>query len=586
MARHCNTRRGGVREAPQLPYGHPGPVADRRGESDGVEAGGPGLLRAVLRRPPRRPRGDLPIFDQPKPVPESFQHKVIEVFRRCGSREIPAKNFRDMWNCFFPHEKLQCKDYGYRDVKGLLANIPVVEKVGGKNSTKYVLKTDVDFVKEKEPREVEEGRVPQRLDIGNLVSGEFKPDTMQPAIISTGLSGVKLDSDRCSEPSRLVRQAQAPGNWGTGPAQAWDYGWQQDAGSRVPPSMPPFLGAADLQSQYRVNAQQQYLQQSHMQLPMQQPLLDMPSVAERTRSTPQPQHDPRYGQQMQAEDLMRLQQQVQQRLIQEQQRQQRQLLQQQLETIHRPPAPAATSFPSQLSREQYQPPPQDHLQPYWGAQPGDKDASCPRSTGQDVQAKGPEQIDQAPAGEDASLHLDLLLRASSKSLDDAVPRPAFEDSPATVQTRASRLDRPRKSASAFVTSPATLRNADEDTCWHCNIADGEGHLETLQNDRNCMLVHFANGRILFSNACCDRLFSPLTPLRHREVTEIIAEEDRVNFSSRIMYLSIGKFTVMEKSTFKIITAKGVVPANIFGEHLMGSVWWMDCELLEDEEEEA
>ena len=48
---------GGVREAPQLPYGHPGPVADRRGESDGVEAGGPGLLRAVLRRPPRRPRG-------------------------------------------------------------------------------------------------------------------------------------------------------------------------------------------------------------------------------------------------------------------------------------------------------------------------------------------------------------------------------------------------------------------------------------------------------------------------------------------------------------------------------------------------
>ena len=37
--------------------------------------------------------------------------KVIEVFRRCGSREIPAKNFRDLWNCFFPHEKLQCKDW-------------------------------------------------------------------------------------------------------------------------------------------------------------------------------------------------------------------------------------------------------------------------------------------------------------------------------------------------------------------------------------------------------------------------------------------------------------------------------------------
>ena len=37
---------------------------------------------------------DLPTFDQPKPVPETFQNKVVEVFRRCGSREIPAKNFR------------------------------------------------------------------------------------------------------------------------------------------------------------------------------------------------------------------------------------------------------------------------------------------------------------------------------------------------------------------------------------------------------------------------------------------------------------------------------------------------------------
>lgn len=66
-----------------------------------------------------------------------------------------------------------------------------------------------------------------------------------------------------------------------------------------------------------------------------------------------------------------------------------------------------------------------------------------------------------------------------------------------------------------------------------------------------------------SEACCDRLFSSLTPLRHRarpiesceglrkinkdceEVTEIIAEEDRVNFSARIMYLSIGKFNAWE-----------------------------------------
>ncbi|CAE7271191.1 unnamed protein product [Symbiodinium sp. CCMP2592] len=66
------------------------------------------------------------LFEQPKPVPESVQHKVIEVFRRSGSREMDAKTFRDLWNRAFPHEKLEFKDYG--DVKGLLGNIPIVEK--------------------------------------------------------------------------------------------------------------------------------------------------------------------------------------------------------------------------------------------------------------------------------------------------------------------------------------------------------------------------------------------------------------------------------------------------------------------------
>eukprot|EP00438_Fugacium_kawagutii_P029726 Skav214781 [mRNA] locus=scaffold1820:16344:17051:- [translate_table: standard] len=210
----------------------------------------------------------------------------------------------------------------------------------------------------------------------------------------------------------------------------------------------------------------------------------------------------------------------------------------------------------------------------------------------DQSRTGSEDLHPAAAADD-TLHLDLLLRASaSKALD--APETAAA---AVVQTRASRLDRPRKPASAFVTSPATLRRDDEELCHASKFDVGslyqvtesflpsfEGHIDKLQNqnDRNCLLVHFANGRILFSNACCDRLFSTLTPLRHREITEIIAEEDRVNFSSRIMYLSIGKFTVMEKTTFRVITGKGVVPANICGEHLMGSVWWMDCELIEGE----
>jgi len=573
-------------------------------------------------------REDLPTFDQPKPVPESFQNKVVEVFRRCGSREIPAKNFRDLWNCFFPHEKLQCKDYGYRDVKGLLANIPVVEKVGGKNSTKYVLKVnDTEFAQpEPESKAVveddfvevgttpmapmtpsmpmERGGQPQRLELRNFMTEQIQPAIITPnhRPVNTLDDGAELEASRQLMQPRQVQASQAPGKWGSSssgmrPEAAWkDYSWAQEmglsasqaSGGQAPDRLPPFRN--DLSSQYpsrSMNVPPQFLPQSapHLQLgnPIQQQLLDLQMAAEGAANRSP---DPRFNQ-PHTEELLRLQQQVQQRLLQEQQRQQ--LLQHQLEGIPQ------QSFPPQ----QFQPPlvqdPGLGLPQYWNQHaPGDVDAAHAGRTGSGDQQSctGGEEIDQAGAADD-SLHLDLLLRASaSKALD--APETAAAAA-AAVQTRASRLDRPRKSASAFVTSPATLRRDDEELCHASKFDVGslyqatsflpsfEGHIESLQNDRNCLLVHFANGRILFSNACCDRLFSVLTPLRHREITEIIAEEDRVNFSSRIMYLSIGKFTVMEKTTFNIITAKGVVPANICGEHLMGSVWWMDCELIEDQE---
>ncbi|CAE7203975.1 unnamed protein product [Symbiodinium sp. CCMP2456] len=571
-------------------------------------------------------RAHLPVFDQPKPVPESFQHKVIEVFRRCGSREIPAKNFRDLWNCFFPHEKLQCKDYGYRDVKGLLANIPVVEKVGGKNSTKYVLKSEVEILPNEqdsalklegdgyhwevpqEPAPIGGALAPQRLDLAVPLT-DFGAGEVQPSVISTQklfLAGTGLN-DSAPSPTQATasdaaarglapppRQGQAPGRWAA--SQAWnDLSWpaqEPSASSTTCASVTPFFpGAApELPQPYpslpmNVPTPAPALRPPQP-LPMQQQLLDLQHSRPLGQPLAQP-SDPRfvaaqapYRQDVatdRAEELIRLQQEVQTRLLQEQQRQQ-----QLLDAMSHP---AATHHPSAqfhlqglpLPQEQFQQPllqPQEHLGlQYFNRPPGENQIAPMQPSGADDEAGSvPQELNPGKITPDAGLHLDLLMRETS-----AVT---------AMQMRASRLDRPRKSASAFVTSPATIRQNDEETIHQSKFDVGslyQGHLEALQNDRNCMLVHFANGRILFSNACCDRLFSPLTPLRHREVTEIIAEEDRVNFSSRIMYLSIGKYSVMQREQFKIITAKGVVPANIFGEHLMGSVWWMDCELVEDED---
>eukprot|EP00439_Symbiodinium_sp_Y106_P031915 s7310_g3.t2 len=367
-------------------------------------------------------RADLPVFDQPKPVPESFQHKVIEVFRRCGSREIPAKNFRDLWNCFFPHEKLQCKDYGYRDVKGLLANIPVVEKVGGKNSTKYVLKSEVEILPNEQDSAKLEGdgyrwEVPQEsaaaamggalasqhLDL-SVPLADFAAE-VQPSVLPTQklfLAGTGLN-DSAPSPTQATasdaaarglapRQGQAPGRWAA--PQAWnDLSWpaqEPAASSTTCASVTPFFpGAApELPQPYpslpmNVPTPAPALRPPQP-LPMQQQLLDLQHSRPLGQPLAQP-SDPRfvaaqapYRQDVatdRAEELIRLQQEVQTRLLQEQQRQQ-----QLLDAMSHP---AATHHPSAqfhlqglpLPQEQFQQPllqPQEHLGlQYFNRPPGE-----------------------------------------------------------------------------------------------------------------------------------------------------------------------------------------------------------------------
>jgi len=83
---------------------------------------------------------EVPSFQKPTPVPMELQQKIMHVFSVCGCTEISVHSFGQQWNQVFPSEHLHCRDYGYRDVKGLLANVPIIEKVGTKLNAKYVLK--------------------------------------------------------------------------------------------------------------------------------------------------------------------------------------------------------------------------------------------------------------------------------------------------------------------------------------------------------------------------------------------------------------------------------------------------------------
>lgn len=81
-----------------------------------------------------------PQFRMPQTLPDSLLHQLHELFLCSERYEIPLRNFLTVWNMHFPTEQLCYRALGFRDVRGLLSQVPFIEKVGGKSDTKYVLK--------------------------------------------------------------------------------------------------------------------------------------------------------------------------------------------------------------------------------------------------------------------------------------------------------------------------------------------------------------------------------------------------------------------------------------------------------------
>lgn len=128
----------------------------------------------------------------------------------------------------------------------------------------------------------------------------------------------------------------------------------------------------------------------------------------------------------------------------------------------------------------------------------------------------------------------------------------------------------------FLTSPGAISTDDRDASKRQGKFDmGRLYQARLRTDRHCMIVDFSDGRVLLSNELCDELFSHMTPLPEREVTDLLHEEDRMKFSSAMLYLNIGHFTVMEPQVLRVMTSGGVQPAVLSGELLVGTWWWLD-----------
>lgn len=150
--------------------------------------------------------------------------------------------------------------------------------------------------------------------------------------------------------------------------------------------------------------------------------------------------------------------------------------------------------------------------------------------------------------------------------------------------RQQRSGKPQKTAGYFVSSPGAFSSEDRDASKHQGKFDmGTVYQAQLRTDRHCMVVDLANGRVLFSNNLCESLFENMAPLQQRDVADFIHEDDRVNFSACLMYLSIGKFAHMDPQEMRILTSKGVQVATLTGEQLEGYWWWLDIALRSEDE---
>jgi len=141
-----------------------------------------------------------------------------------------------------------------------------------------------------------------------------------------------------------------------------------------------------------------------------------------------------------------------------------------------------------------------------------------------------------------------------------------------------------KITSNFVTTPGALSSDDRDASKHQGKFDmGALYQAQLESDKFCMIVDFYKSRIVFSNALCDSLFQTLSPLPQRDITDLVFEDDKVNFSSAVMYLSIGKKTYLEPQKIRVDTAQGVRFAMISASQLADPLWRVDLHLVDEGE---
>jgi hypothetical protein len=472
-------------------------------------------------------------------------------------REIPIKNFRDIWNQSFPDEKLHSKMFGYRDIRGLLANVPMLDRVGGKNHAKYVLKPEV--VLESTDALVQAGQLdsptlePSWLDPNGIYGRSSNID--QSSWGSSALGGVNSPL-RSQAP--WASDVRPPGNWapsadGAAPPQQQQQHSQRRsplAASFEPPNGPHPSVLDSISFGAKISSALHRAE--HEPAPMVDASV-RPATISFDGNVPSQSTAPVVGEELRAAAALQLS-----------------------------PAPVLGSRQSRPERIDHMvsssPPP--GLECIRGGLTIARGSLTTSLRGQAPPMPSVSRLESV--NEQDALTTNGEVNSFAAATIDGVPELSAAGE-FRRKRKALKAAGGVKTQSGFVSSPGALSSGDRDASKHQGKFDmGALYQAQMDIDKYCMMVDFYNGRVLFSNTLCDNLFQTMTPLPQRDITDLIYEEDRLNFSAAFMYLSIGKFNTMDPTRLRIVTAMGVQYAMMSARQLADNLWRVDFELCEVE----
>eukprot|EP00927_Polykrikos_kofoidii_P035924 TRINITY_DN30409_c0_g1_i1.p1 TRINITY_DN30409_c0_g1~~TRINITY_DN30409_c0_g1_i1.p1 ORF type:complete len:702 (-),score=85.08 TRINITY_DN30409_c0_g1_i1:570-2675(-) len=78
-------------------------------------------------------------FRIPRDLPKKILDRIWKLFWSAENFEIKSNAFLSIYNTSYPSDKLRFKALGHQDVRGLLAQVPFLEKVGSRQAAYYTL---------------------------------------------------------------------------------------------------------------------------------------------------------------------------------------------------------------------------------------------------------------------------------------------------------------------------------------------------------------------------------------------------------------------------------------------------------------